>query len=249
MSRSDFVHGHHAVRSSLKYDPTSAICAYVETRRGDKRMGETLDILRKKGIPTEQVDKKQLDQMSGGEAHQGVVLEITGQKPKTEQDLQTMLDGLSEPPFLLILDGVTDPHNLGACLRSADAAGVHGVVCPKDRAVGLTSVVHKVASGASRTVPFYQVTNLSRTMDQLKEQGIWIVGTAGETDVSVYQQDLKGALAVVMGAEEKGMRQQTRKQCDFLVKIPMVGQVESLNVSVATGVVLFEALRQRASGA
>jgi len=156
-----------------------------------------------------------------------------------------LLDQLAEPPFLLVLDQVQDPHNLGACLRSADAAGVHGVIAPRDNAVGLTPTVHKVASGAARTVPFFQVTNLARVLRTLKERGIWLVGAAGEAEQSIYQADLTGPLALVMGAEDTGLRRLTREECDFLVRIPMRGHVESLNVSVATGVVLFEALRQR----
>ena len=147
--------------------------------------------------------------------------------------------------FLLILDNVTDPHNLGACLRSADAAGVHGVIAPKDKAVGLTSTVSKVACGAAETVPFYQVTNLARTLKELQERGIWLYGTAGEASESVFKTDLKGPIAIVMGAEGKGLRRLTRESCDHLINIPMTGSVSSLNVSVATGICLFEAVRQR----
>jgi 23S rRNA (guanosine2251-2'-O)-methyltransferase len=162
----------------------------------------------------------------------------------TENDLDALLDK-TDSPFLLILDGVTDPHNLGACLRNADAAGVHGVIVPKDNSVGLTPTVSKVACGAAETVPLFQVTNLARTMKRLQERGVWIAGTAGEADSTLFQADLKGALAIAMGAEGKGLRRLSRESCDTLISIPMAGSVSSLNVSVATGICLFEAVRQR----
>ena len=164
---------------------------------------------------------------------------------KNEDDLFTLLESLHEPPFLLVLDGVQDPHNLGACLRSADAAGVHAVVAPKDRSVSLTETVRKIACGAAENLPFVTVTNLARTLKHLKEAGLWLVGTADESEQSLYDIDLTGPLALVMGAEGKGLRRLTRVTCDFLVHIPMAGTVECLNVSVATGVCLFEAVRQR----
>ena len=169
-------------------------------------------------------------------------------KALTETDLDNILDNLNEPPFLLILDGVTDPHNLGACLRSASAAGVHAVITPKDRSAPMTETVQKISCGGAEDVPFVQVTNLARTMRELKDQGIWFVGTAHESDKLIYDVDLKGPLAIVMGSEEKGMRRLTRDLCDFLAKIPMSkkkSSVDNLNVSVATGVCLFEAVRQR----
>ena len=155
------------------------------------------------------------------------------------------MDGLEEAPFLLVLDGVTDPHNLGACIRTADAAGVHAVIAPKDKSAPLTSVAAKVACGAAEVVPYVQVTNLSRTLQDLQPRSIWVTGTAGEAEQRVYEANLKGPMALVMGAEGKGMRRLTREHCDFLIKIPMAGEVSSLNVSVATGVCLFEAVRQR----
>ncbi|MCW8882915.1 MAG: 23S rRNA (guanosine(2251)-2'-O)-methyltransferase RlmB, partial [Sedimenticola sp.] len=165
-----------------------------------------------------------------------------------ENSLESLLTKLDVPPFLLILDGVQDPHNLGACLRSADATGVHAVIAPKDRSVGLTPTACKVASGAAESIPFYQVTNLARTLKWLQsELGVWLVGTAGEAESSLYAADLKGPLGIVMGGEEKGMRRLTRESCDLLVNLPMVGVVESLNVSVAAGICLFEAVRQRTS--
>ena len=164
---------------------------------------------------------------------------------KSEIELFKILDNLNEPPFLLILDGVQDPHNLGACLRTADAAGVHAVIAPKDRAVSITDTVVQIASGAAENVPFIQVTNIARIMEELKEKGIWFVGTSDQAKESIYQIDLKGGLCIVLGAEGKGMRRLTSENCDFLSYIPMQGTVECLNVSVACGVCLFEAVRQR----
>ncbi len=166
----------------------------------------------------------------------------------SDDDLLRLLDGLATTPFLLILDQVQDPHNLGACLRTADAAGVHAVIAPKDRAVSLTDTVKRISTGAAEHVPFAQVTNLARTMDQLKERGIWLIGTAGEAEQNIYQIDLTGPLALVMGFEGSGLRRLTREKCDMLARIPMFGSIESLNVSVATGVCLFEAVRQRTTG-
>ena len=177
--------------------------------------------------------------------HQGVVARCRAVTVWQEDDLDQLLDGLSVPPLLLVLDGVQDPHNLGACLRSADAAGVHAVIAPRDRAVGLTPVVRKVASGAAETVPFIQVTNLARTLRTLKDKGLWTVGADAEGDGDVFSADLRGPTVLVMGAEGQGMRRLTREHCDLLVRIPMQGTVESLNVSVATGICLFEAVRQR----
>ena len=172
------------------------------------------------------------------------MVRVRSAKILTENDLEALLDK-TDTPFLLILDGVTDPHNLGACLRNADAAGVHGVIVPKDNSAGLTASVSKVACGAAETVPLFQVTNLARTMKQLQERGVWIVGTAGEADGTLYQANLCGPLAIAMGAEEKGLRRLSREGCDTLISIPMAGSVSSLNVSVATGICLFEAVRQR----
>ena len=190
-------------------------------------------------------DKDEIARAADGVNHQGVLAWVRSPKPRLEKDLPDLLQGLDRPPFLLILDGVQDPHNLGACLRTADAAGVHAVIAPKDNAAGLTPTVCKVASGAAETVAYVQVTNLARAMDRLKEQGIWLTGTAGEATTDVYQADLKGPLGLVMGAEGSGLRRLTRERCDHLVRLPMLGRVESLNVSVATGICLYEALRQR----
>ena len=188
--------------------------------------------------------RSDLDALASGR-HQGVAALCEGAGVQDENYLFALLQELDEPPFLLVLDGVTDPHNLGACMRSADAAGVQTVIVPKDNAVGVTPTVQKVACGAAETVPLVVVTNLSRTLKQLQDQGLWIVGTAGEAEQLVYDVDLKGPMALVMGAEEKGLRRLTRENCDLLVKLPMAGVVSSLNVSVATGICLFEAVRQR----
>jgi 23S rRNA (guanosine2251-2'-O)-methyltransferase len=174
-----------------------------------------------------------------------VALRVKQQQTQDEPYLKALLKRLDEPPFLLILDGVQDPHNLGACLRSADGAGVHGIIAPRDRSVALTPTVRKVASGAAETVPFIQVTNLARTLKWLKDEGVWLIGTAGEATQTLYEIDLRGALAIVMGGEGKGLRRLTREQCDILVKLPMAGSVESLNVSVASAISLYEAVRQR----
>jgi 23S rRNA (guanosine2251-2'-O)-methyltransferase len=191
-------------------------------------------------------DRAQLDQLAGDSHHQGVVARVREQAPGDEHALASFLEALPEAPFLLLLDGVTDPHNLGACLRTAAGAGVHAVITPRDKSASITPVVRKVAVGAAESLPFFQVTNLARTMTMLKERGIWLVGTAlDETAKSLYEQSLTGALGIVMGAEGSGLRRLTQEHCDYLVYIPMGGGMESLNVSVATGVTLFEARRQR----
>jgi 23S rRNA (guanosine2251-2'-O)-methyltransferase len=203
---------------------------------------------RKLGISAQMVQRKVLDEKSEGEQHQGVIARVKQGKVFTENDLDDIINKANAqgiPPFLLILDGVTDPHNLGACLRNADASGVQAIIVPKDNAARITPTVRKVAVGAVESVPLVQVTNLSRTMKQLQELGVWIIGTAGETDTCLYDVKLSGPMALVMGAEGKGMRRLTRENCDQLVKLPMAGKVSSLNVSVATGVCLFEIVRQR----
>jgi 23S rRNA (guanosine2251-2'-O)-methyltransferase len=191
------------------------------------------------------VERGALDRAAHGANHQGAVAWVRAPAARAEKDLIRILDEADGPAFLLILDGVQDPHNLGACLRTADAAGVHALVSPKDNAVGLTPVVCKVASGAAETVPYVQVTNLARTIDGLKERGIWLIGTAGEAESSLFETDLTAPLALVMGGEGKGLRRLTRGRCDLLVRLPMLGAVESLNVSVAAGICLYEAARQR----
>ena len=239
------VAGIHAVRSALKFGPEGVASLWLDRQRRDHRLAELADIARRAGIPIRQVGARELDESAGGARHQGALAWVRAPAARPAQDLDVLLDGVSGPPFLLLLDEITDPHNLGACLRSADAVGVHAVIAPKDKAAGLTPVVAKVASGAAETVPFVQVTNLARTMEALKARGIWLVGTAGESSTELFDADLRGPLGLVMGSEGQGLRRLTRERCDALVRLPMQGSVESLNVSVAAGVCLYEALRQR----
>ncbi len=236
--------GLHAVSAALKYEPERLETVWVDSKRRDRRLRDLLEQATEQGITIQGVVSAELDRLSDGARHQGVVACCTGLSEK-KIDLPELLDTLQEPPLLLVLDGVQDPHNLGACLRSADAAGVHGVIAPTDRAVGLTPTVRKVACGAAETMPFIPVTNLARTLRALQDRGVWLIGAAGEADSSFYQVDLTGPIALVLGAEDKGLRRLTRDCCDSLARIPMAGSVESLNVSVATGVCLFEAVRQR----
>lgn len=240
----DVVFGLHAVQSLFAKSPERVLELQVQKGRTDKRINELVDQARELGVSVKFVERSRLDARVDG-VHQGIIARVSAARVYREEDLEDLLDGLSQPPFLLILDGVTDPHNLGACLRTADAAGVHAVIVPKDKSASLNATATKVACGAADNVPLVQVTNLARTMEWLKERGIWMIGTAGESSVNIYQSDLKGALALVMGAEGKGMRRLTRDLCDTLVFVPMAGYVSSLNVSVATGVCLFEAVRQR----
>lgn len=243
---SELVYGVHAVEVLLKRNSDSVQCLYVQRNRHDQRAHKLVKLAQSKNIQVVQKDREELDEMTQ-QRHQGVIAQCQQLKAKQyhEKHIPELLDALDEAPFILILDGVTDPHNLGACLRSADAAGVHMVISPKDNAASITDVVRKVACGAAESVPFIPVTNLVRTMKQLQERNVWIAGTAGEAEQNIYQANLTGGLAIVMGAEGDGMRRLTRENCDFLIKIPMAGEVSSLNVSVATGVTLFEAVRQR----
>ncbi|MCA0327472.1 MAG: 23S rRNA (guanosine(2251)-2'-O)-methyltransferase RlmB [Proteobacteria bacterium] len=243
MSSPKVLFGFHAVGVRLKTAPTSIIELYVDPSRRDARMKQFLSRAAEAGARVIEADGLRLTRLAGSAGHQGVAARV--QALDQARSLDDLLDELSGPPLLLVLDGVTDPHNLGACLRVADGAGAHAVIAPKDHAAGINATVAKVASGAAETVPYFMVTNLARTLGELKERNIWVVGTAGEADKSLYQADLKGPLALVLGAEGPGMRQLTRKTCDELVHIPMRGAVESLNVSVASGVCLFEAARQR----
>jgi 23S rRNA (guanosine2251-2'-O)-methyltransferase len=239
----EIVFGFHAVESALKNDPANILELWVEENRHDKRIKSLIDEVNHQGISIEHVKKKDLEKRCNSHKTQGIAARYRNLAAQSEASLSELLK--KENVFLLILDGVQDPHNLGACLRTADAAGVDAVIAPKDRAAGLTPSVRKVACGAAESIPFIQVTNLARILKQLKDADVWIIGTAGEADVELYDIDLKGKLAIVMGAEEKGMRRLTRENCDQLVKLPMAGQVESMNVSVTTGVCLFEAVRQR----
>lgn len=249
MSEESLLFGIHAVRSALEHDPGRITGLWIDRGRRDRRLLELVELAQAAGVAVQWADAKTLERQSGAERHQGVVARYRAPSGYSEQVLYERLDAATTVPLVLVLDGVTDPHNLGACLRSADGAGALAVVVPKDRAVGLTPVVRKVASGAAETVPLVQVTNLARTLDALKARGLWVVGTAGEAASDLYSADLNVPLALVMGAEGKGLRRLTAERCDLLVHIPMLGAVESLNVSVATGVCLFEALRQRRAAA
>jgi len=246
---SETAYGIHAVDVILRRSPERIISLSIQSDRNDKRIQGLLSLAQNQGVAVDRVSKADLDEMVS-ERHQGVVAVITPRQADggvAERDLSGYLKGI-DCPLVLVLDGVTDPHNLGACLRSADAAGVAAVIVPKDNSAELNAVARKVASGAADVIPLVRVTNLARTLRSLKELGIWIVGTTGEADTLVYDQDLSIPTALVMGAEGPGMRRLTTEACDFLVKLPMAGDVSSLNVSVATGICLFEAVRQRRSG-
>ena len=247
MSNIQMVCGIHAVKSAIESAPDEAITLCVDRKRHDGRVRKIVELAKKYHIRIEQLGREQLDERAEGQVHQGLILLTRAARVHTEKDLADLLEKAGSPPLVLVLDGVTDPHNLGACLRTADAAGVDFVIAPKDRAVGLTSTARKAASGAAERLPFVQVTNLSRTLKQLQDDGLWITGTAMQGD-ELYSADLTGPRVIVMGSEGKGMRRLTQEHCDQLVRIPMQGHVESLNVSVATGVVLYEVVRQRRSG-
>lgn len=245
---SELIFGIHAVNSLLEHEPERFIEVYALKGREDDRLVPLLNELKNIGISVQFVNRKTLDNKCDGGRHNGILARVKEGKKLNENDLDALLNRVEakgESPLLLILDGVTDPHNLGACLRSSDAAGVHAVIVPKDKSVQLTSIVRKVACGAAETVPLIAVTNLARTMRELQDRRIWIVGTAGEATQDLYKPKLSGPLAIAMGAEEKGLRRLTREHCDELVSIPMAGSVSSLNVSVATGICLFEVVRQR----
>jgi len=240
-----WVAGLHAVRAALGHSGRMHELR-VDVRRRDRRLQTLVERARGQGVLVRRVERRELDALAGGANHQGAVARVESPSARPEHELDVLLAGLDAPPLLLILDGVTDPHNLGACLRTADAAGVQAVIAPADRSAGLTPVACKVASGAAETVPFFQVTNLARTLRRLQdEHRIFLVGTAGEADAGLFEADLTGPLGIVMGAEGGGLRRLTREACDQLVCLPMLGQVESLNVSVATGICLYDALRQR----
>lgn len=245
---SEIAYGVHAVDVLLRRSPERIISLSVQSDRNDKRIQGLLSLAQNQGVRVKRLPKADLDK-TVSERHQGVVALIRPRQADsevTERDLAGFLSGI-DCPLVLVLDGVTDPHNLGACLRSADAAGVTAVIVPKDNSAELNAVARKVASGAADLIPLVRVTNLARTLRSLKELGIWIVGTTGEAGTLVYDQDLSIPTALVMGAEGPGMRRLSREACDFLVKLPMAGDVSSLNVSVATGICLFEAVRQRRS--
>ena len=248
-----YIYGIHAVDSLIRQNPKSVQRLWVQEGRDDKRFAALLQLAKNQGVPVARLPRAELDDMVDGR-HQGVVAEtlnrpVSGETSAAnlwrEKELLSRVDNADKPLLILVLDGVTDPHNLGACLRSADAAGVDAVVVPKDKSADLGPTARKVACGAAEVVPFVRVTNLSRTLKSLQERGVWLFGAAGEAEKSIYDSDLTGSMALVMGAEGAGLRRLTREQCDFLVKLPMAGSVSSLNVSVATGICLFEVVRQR----
>ena len=240
----ELIFGFHSVEAILNKESERFIEIYALKGREDKRLNPIINLARQFGVSIQFMQRKALDDKAKGEQHQGIIARVKEGKKYNEKDLDQIIAN-SDTPFLLVLDGVTDPHNLGACLRNADAAGVDAIIVPKDKSAKLNGTARKVACGAAETVPLVQVTNLARTLRDIKEMGVWVVGTAGETDVEVFDAKLTGPMAIVMGAEGSGMRRLTREHCDELVKIPMVGTVSSLNVSVATGICLFEVLRQR----
>jgi 23S rRNA (guanosine2251-2'-O)-methyltransferase len=244
-SKRNFVYGLHAVNAALERAPERVLELWLVQTRDDARARDLKDRAEQVGVHVHSVSGDALAKLVGDVVHQGAAVAMRPMKPWDEHDLTQALGHLTVDPLLLILDGVTDPHNLGACLRTADAAGAHAVVIPKDRAASVDGVVRKVAAGAAEFVPVATVTNLARTLEVLKERGIWVVGTDGDAEQALYSADLKRPLALVLGAEGTGMRRLTRDRCDFLVRIPMAGHVQSLNVSVAAGIALFEALRQR----
>ncbi len=243
MADTRIIHGFHAVTARIRQHADSVLELYVDTARRDPRVRDLLKLAESNNVRIIQADSKRLDGLAGNVRHQGVAAKVSA--TQRVQHLDDVLDVLTEPALLLVLDGVQDPHNLGACLRSADAFGVHAVIAPKDRAVGLNATVEKVACGAAETVPYVTVTNLARTLRELKERGIWVVGADSEAESDLHSFRYSGALAWVLGAEGEGLRRLTRETCDQLVRIPMLGSVESLNVSVSTGVCLYEARRQR----
>jgi 23S rRNA (guanosine2251-2'-O)-methyltransferase len=246
--RTHRVAGLHSVRAALHHGADRVRIVWFDAGRRDRRLGTLIGELKGSGVRLQAVDRKELGRLAPQTNHQGIVADTLAPAALDEGALQGLLVGAARDPLLLVLDGVQDPHNLGACLRSADAAGATAVIAPKDRAVGLTPIVCKVASGAAETVPFIQVTNLARTLRGLRERHhVRVVGGADEASDSFFDADIEGGLALVLGGEEKGLRRLTREQCDQLVALPMAGVVESLNVAVAAGVFLFEAVRRRTS--
>lgn len=245
--KNKMIFGFHAVTSRLRHEASSVEEIYVDASRVDGRMQELLSVAKAFNVRIIKADDQRLSNIVGTRRHQGVVAKAG--ELSLARNLDELLDAIVGPPLLLILDGITDPHNLGACLRVADGAGAHAVIAPKDRAVGLNATAAKVASGAAETMPYITVTNLARTMRELKERDVLLIGTSDDAEKSLYQADFSGPAALVMGSEGEGMRRLTRETCDVLVHVPMFGSVESLNVSVASGICLYEARRQRLPGA
>ena len=243
----ELIFGIHAVESALVHDPKNVLELYIECDSHNARLKVLSERAREAGVKPHARDRAALDRMTGGARHQGAVARYRAPPPRAESELYELVENAQKETLLLVLDGVTDPHNLGACLRTAEAAGATAVVVPKDKAAGITPTVRRASAGAADRVAFFAVTNLARTLKALKERGVWLVGLAGDAGQEFYTLDLKGSIAIVMGSEGEGMRRLTSEACDFLARIPMRGDMESLNVSVATGVALFEALRQRAA--
>lgn len=246
MKKYELIYGFHAVKTALQLRPHDVLQLYVQANRNDHRLAEMIALAKSFSISCDTLSKIKLQEMIGEDhLHQGVVAKCKPLTAWTEKDLMDHLENSKDRVILLVLDGVQDPHNLGACLRSANAFGVTAVIAPKDRAVSLTEVVRKVSCGAADQTPFIPVTNLSRALKQLQKAGVWLVGLDSEATMGLSEVDLKGNIGIVMGNEGQGLRRLTREACDYLAQIPMVGTVESLNVSVATGVALYETQRQR----
>lgn len=246
MSQLEKIYGVHAVEALLRHHPKRVKQIWLAEGRSEPRLQNLITLAGENRVPVGNAERREMDAWVEG-VHQGVVAEVSPSQVWGEAMLDELLDRTEGAPLLLVLDGVTDPHNLGACLRSADAAGALAVIVPKDKSATLTPTVRKVACGAAEVIPLVAVTNLARSLEKLKQRGLWVVGTAGEAEQSLYQQDMTGPTILIMGAEGSGMRRLTRDLCDYLVHLPMSGSVSSLNVSVATGVCLFEAQRQRAA--
>ena len=247
MSQWEKIYGVHAVEALLRHHPKRVKQLWLAEGRQDPRVQALVQLAGEARVPVGQRERRELDEWAEG-VHQGVVADVSPSQVWGEAMLDELLDRTEGAPLLLVLDGVTDPHNLGACLRTADAAGALAVIVPKDKSATLNATVRKVACGAAEVIPLVAVTNLARSLEKLQQRGLWVVGTGGEAEQGLYEHDLTGPTVLVMGAEGKGMRRLTREHCDYLVKLPMAGSVSSLNVSVATGVCLFEALRQRKAG-
>lgn len=247
-TQNDLIFGLHAIQAALELPVSRVTQIYLADERHDARADTLINAAKQHGISLKKVDRDQLDEMAPDARHQGAIARCTPLKELDETDLFKLVEQLGDgdtAALLLILDGVQDPHNLGACLRTAEAAGAHAVIAPKDRASGLTSTAMKVSSGSAERLPFIQVTNLARVLRELQQLGVWLVGTSGDSESTLFEADLKGPLAVILGAEGRGIRRLTREHCDQVIYIPMQGGAESLNVSVAAGVCLFEAARQR----
>ncbi len=245
MSKVVKIHGVNAVASAIEQDPVNVICVYVSAKRQDKRIADLVKQAQRIGLKVKSSGPAELERLAKTERHQGLVAEYRQPESMSEEDLLAKLDGSEKPCLLVVLDCVQDPHNLGACLRSAAAAGVDAVIIPKDKSASVTATVRKASAGTADRIPLVQVANLSRCLEKLKSQGVWVFGATAATDQYYFQSDLTGSCAIVLGGEGGGMRRLTEAQCDHLIKIPMASDVESLNVSVACGVLLFEAMRQR----